>query len=112
MLTDTAIRACKPSEKPQKLFDEKGLFLYVMPGGRRLWRLKYRFLQSGPVKKEKLLALGSYPEISLKQARDRRDEARRLLGEGIDPAQRRREQIAAADSRPRYKILRGVSQRA
>lgn len=90
MLTDTAIRSVKPSQKPQKLFDEKGLFLAVTPSGGRLWRFKYRFPKSGPTRKEMLLALGSYPEISLKQARERRDDARRDIGNGIDPALRRR----------------------
>ena len=90
MLTDSVIRAAKPSDKPQKLFDEKGLFLLVTPPGGRLWRFKYRFPSKGPGKKERLLALGVYPEISLKDARDRRDKARRDLQRGIDPAIKRR----------------------
>jgi Arm DNA-binding domain len=61
MLTDTVIRAAKASDRPRKLFDEKGLFLLVTPSGSRLWRFKYRFPRSGPAKKEKLLALGTYP---------------------------------------------------
>jgi integrase len=87
MLTDSAIRAAKSSDKPQKLFDEKGLFLLITPTRGRLWRLKYRFPSGGP---EKLLALGAYPEVSLKEARDDRDEARSDLRKGIDPAVRRR----------------------
>jgi hypothetical protein len=83
MLTDSAIRAAKSSDKPQKLFDEKGLFLLITPARGRLWRLKYRFPSGGP---EKLLALGAYPEVSLKEARDDRDEARSDLRKGIDPA--------------------------
>lgn len=79
-LTDTAVRNAKPAEKAFKLADGKGLFIHVMPGGARYWRLKYRI--GG---KEKLLALGVYPEVSLKEARARRDEARALLGQGIDP---------------------------
>jgi hypothetical protein len=59
MLTDTVIRAAKPAEKPRKLFDEKGLYLVVMPSGGRLWRFKYRFPSGGPHRKERLLALGS-----------------------------------------------------
>src|SRR5258708_65402 len=90
MLTDSAIRAAKPSGKSQKLFDEKGLFLLISPAGGRLWRFKYRFPSSGPGKKEKLLALGAYPEVSLKEAREDRDQARKDLRRGIDPAVKRR----------------------
>ena len=84
-LTDTAIRKSKASEKPQKLFDGGGLFLLVSPAGGKWWRIKYRF--DG---KEKLLSLGTYPEISLKDARERRDEARKLIAKGIDPSEERK----------------------
>nr|CUV28877.1 putative prophage integrase [Ralstonia solanacearum] len=84
-LTDTAIRNAKPADKPIKLFDGGGLFLHVTPAGQRYWRLKYRFAG-----KEKLLAIGVYPEIGLKEARDRREEAKRLLGEGVDPSVERK----------------------
>lgn len=80
-LTDTAIRNAKPGTKPKKIFDERGLFLLVQPSGGKLWRLKYRYLG-----KEKKLSLGRYPDVSLKVARDRRDEARTLLANGADPA--------------------------
>lgn len=70
MLNDMMIRGLKPSEKPQKFFDEKGLFLLLTPSGRRLWRYKCRFPINGPLRKEKLLALGVYPEVSLKEARE------------------------------------------
>jgi integrase len=83
-LTDTAIRNTRP-EKPKKLFDGGGLFLLAKPNGSRLWRLKYRF--GG---KEKQLSLGSYPEVSLKKARDRRDKAREELADGLDPSQIRK----------------------
>lgn len=79
-LTDTAIRNAKPGDKPRKLADERGLFILVTPKGGKWWRLKYRFGD-----KEKLLALGVYPDVGLKDARARRDEARKLLAEGIDP---------------------------
>jgi integrase len=79
-LTDTAIRNAKPREKPFKLFDGGGLYLEVSPAGGKLWRLKYRF--GG---KEKLLALGAWPEVSLSAARQQRLEARALLAQGIDP---------------------------
>ncbi len=80
-LTDSAIRAAKPGEKDRKLTDEKGLHLLVTPTGSKLWRLKYRY--GG---KEKKLALGSYPEISLEEARYKAEDARRQLLNGIDPS--------------------------
>lgn len=85
-LTDTSCKNAKPKEggKPVKLSDEKGLFLLVNTTGK-YWRLAYRFTQ-----KQKTLALGVYPEVTLKQARDKRDEARRLLAEGIDPGEHRK----------------------
>lgn len=94
MLTEKAIQAAKAAEKPTKLFDGGGLYLLVNPQGSRLWRLKYRIHG-----KEKLLAVGVYPDVSLKRAREKRDEARRLLADGVDPnAQRRAEKLAAADT--------------
>lgn len=69
-LTDTAIRNAKPGAKPIKLFDERGLHLELSPAGGKWWRLKYRF--GG---KEKRLSLGVYPDVSLKEARDRRAQA-------------------------------------
>ena len=80
-LTDTSIRNAKPGDKPKKLFDERGLFLLVQPSGGKLWRLKYRYLG-----KEKKLSLGTYPDVSLKVARERRDEARMILANGTDPS--------------------------
>ena len=76
-LTDTAVRTAKADSKAARLFDEKGLYLEVAPSGGKLWRVKYRF--GG---KEKRLALGVYPDVSLKQARTQRDEARKLLAGG------------------------------
>src|ERR1700719_169421 len=84
-LTDTAIRNAKPSEKPVKLFDGGGLYLEVSPAGGKWWRLKYRI--DG---KEKRLSLGVYPDVSLKDARDRRDASRKLLADGIDPSENRK----------------------
>ena len=80
-LTDTTIKNSKPTEKVQKLFDGGGLFIAINPNGSKLWRLKYRILD-----KEKLLVLGAYPEISLKEARKRRDDAKTQLANGIDPS--------------------------
>jgi integrase len=93
-LTDTTIRNAKPGDKPLKLFDGGGLFLLVAPTGGKLWRLKYRF--GG---KEKLLALGAYPAISLKDARARRDDARKLLAKDVDPGENRKAQKAATLAR-------------
>ncbi len=95
-LTDVKVRNAKPAEKQVKLFDYDGLFLLVLPPGRKTpnggkcWRLKYRF--NG---KEKLLALGTYPEISLAEARERRDIARKQLANGIDPGEVKKAQKAA-----------------
>lgn len=80
-LSDTSIRNAKPAAKPQKLFDGRGLFLLVSPNGGKWWRFKYRFNN-----KEKLLSLGTYPDVSLKEARQRRDEARGELAAGNDPS--------------------------
>jgi integrase len=93
-LTDIAVRNAKPSEKPVKMFDGGGLFLLVTPSGGKWWRLKFR-VES----KEKLLSLGIYPDVSLKEARERRDEARRLLAAGIDPSENRKAQKAATQER-------------
>ncbi|MBA2078575.1 integrase arm-type DNA-binding domain-containing protein [Rhodanobacter sp. PCA2] len=82
MLTDTAIRKTKTTDKAQKLFDGGGLFLLVHPNGSRYWRLKYRV--DG---REKLLALGVYPTVSLADARERREDARKLLANGSDPSE-------------------------
>ena len=97
-LTDTAIRNAKPGAKPVKLFDAAGLYLLVQPTGSKLWRLKYRFGGS-----EKLLALGAYPDVPLRGARERRDAERRKLADGIDPGQARKadnaaKKVAAANS--------------
>ena len=94
ILSDTRIRAAKPMERPYKLFDERGLYLLVTPTGNRLWRLRYRM---GAL--EKLLALGAYPDVPLKRAREKRDEARKLIADGIDPnARRKAERSAQAET--------------
>lgn len=84
-LNDVAIRAAKPGPKPIKLSDERGLFLLVQPSGGRLWRLKYRIAG-----KEKKLSLGRYPEVALREARERCAQARKLIAAGIDPSEKRR----------------------
>ena len=80
-LNDMAIRTAKPGLTERKLADERGLYLLVGPNGSKLWRLKFRV--NG---KEKKLALGAYPAVSLKEARQKRDDARRMLEAGGDPA--------------------------
>jgi hypothetical protein len=84
-LSDTSIRAAKPREKDYKVADEKGLYLLVTAGGSKLWRVKFRHLG-----KEKKLSLGAYPDLSLKDARRLRDEARAALASGRDPALERK----------------------
>ncbi|MDO8311475.1 MAG: integrase arm-type DNA-binding domain-containing protein [Sideroxyarcus sp.] len=97
-LSDPKVKKSKPEAKPYKLADGGGMYLEVMPNGSKYWRLKYRF--GG---KEKRLALGVYPDISLADARGRRDEARKLLANGSDPGtvkqtQKRQSKISAANS--------------
>jgi len=84
-LSDTKARKAKPKSKQFKIFDTDGLFLLVSPAGGKWWRFKYRL--GG---KEKLISLGTYPEVSLAQARGRRDEARKQVADGIDPSQARK----------------------
>ncbi len=90
-LTNTGIRNAKPTNKPQKLFYGSGLFLLISPSGGKWWRLKYRY--GG---KEKLISLGTYPNIGLKDARERRDEARKLLANNEDPSASRKKEIHKA----------------
>jgi integrase len=90
MLTDAAIRKIKPAAKDQKVAESGGLYLFVTKAGHRSWRLKYRF--EG---KERVLVLGSYPELGLTAAREARDSAKRLLKEGRDPGyERKKERLA------------------
>lgn len=89
-LSEMRVRTAKANEKPYKLSDGDGLFLLVTPQGGKYFRLKYRFND-----KEKLLALGTYPEISLADARIRRDEARRQIAHGVDPGALRKAQKQA-----------------
>jgi integrase len=80
-ITDVLVRNANPGGKPLRLFDGGGLYLEVAPSGSKYWRLKYRYAG-----REKRLALGVYPETGLKLARERRDDARRLLATGVDPS--------------------------
>ena len=101
-LTDAALRTAKPTDKPYKLSDGKGLFALVHPNGSKYWRLKYRY--NG---KEKTLALGVYPETGLKEARQRCDDARKLLANDTDPGTVKKVQKAArlADAENSFKAV-------
>lgn len=94
MLTELQVRAAKPRDKAYKLFDERGLYAIVNKDGSCWWRFKYRF--EG---REKLLSLGIYPDVPLRRAREKRNEARRLVADGVDPgAKRKAEKAALADT--------------
>lgn len=84
-LTDIKVRTAKPTDKQYKLTDGSGMHLLVHPNGSKYWRLQYRY--DG---KQKMLALGVYPEITLADARARRDEARKLLANGVDPGDKKK----------------------
>ncbi|WP_337178946.1 Arm DNA-binding domain-containing protein [Hydrogenophaga borbori] len=89
-LSDTAVRSAKSRDRAYKLTDERGLHLHVTAQGSKLWRWAYRF--DG---KQKLMALGQYPDVSLAQAREGREAARKLLTSGTDPmAQRKADKVA------------------
>jgi integrase len=99
LLNDSLIRSVKVTEKPQKLFDGKGLFLLVQPNGARYWRIKY-FVDGV----EKALSLGVYPKVSLKQARDRRELVRQQIADGVDPGGLRK-----AEKRARAHTFKAVA---
>jgi integrase len=88
-LTDTEVKRSRPTDKPYKLTDGRGLFLLVKPNGAKLWRYKYSFAG-----KEKLMALGAYPVVTLAMARDRHLDARRVLSSGSDPMEARKAEAA------------------
>ena len=90
MLNDEIIRQLQPSTRAQKCSDGKGLYLLVTTTGSRLWRFKYRFPPRTPGGKENSLSFGSYPDVSLEQARKRRATARQDLANGVDPKLRRK----------------------
>jgi hypothetical protein len=89
-LTDVRVRSAKPGQSPYKMSDGGGLHILVLPSGSKLWRLAYRFAG-----KQKTLALGSYPAVSLAAAREQRGRAKGLLRSGIDPSAERRAAKAA-----------------
>jgi integrase len=91
-LTDATVKTAKPADKPYKLGDAGGLYLFVTPAGGKLWRLKYRI--DG---KEQKLSLGAYPDVSLADARAKRDEARKQLANSINPASAKKEALAQSE---------------
>jgi len=93
-LSDAAIRTAKPQPKPLKMSDAGGLFLLVTPSGGKWWRYSYRL--NG---KQKTISLGTYPDVGLKDARDRHSEARKLLSQGIDPSESKKAVKAAGADR-------------
>jgi integrase len=100
-LSDLQIRTAKPREKDYKISDGYGLYLLITPSGGKLWRIQYRYDD-----KQKLLSLGSYPQISLADARHQRDEARKLLANGIDPNMAKRAQKASrADGTNSFEVI-------
>jgi integrase len=101
-LTNVACKNALPKVKPYKLNDGGGLFLLVQPGGSKLWRLKYYFLG-----KEKSLSIGAYPFVSLAEAREERDAAKKQLLKNIDPAELRKEnkRIAIRNANNTFKIV-------
>lgn len=93
-LKDINVRNAKPREKQYKLFDERGLFLIITPKGKKWWRFRYSF--DG---KEKLLSFGTYPDVSLEKARERRENARKLVADNVDPGEQRKAQKATKQER-------------
>jgi len=100
MLTDAHVRKIKPLEKKKRYADEKGLYLEVTPSGGRFWRLKYRF--NG---RESTLTIGSYPEVSLAQARRTRDGARVQLYKNIDPNAAKNDRLQQTDENKLFKAV-------
>jgi integrase len=93
-LTVTAVRNAKPANKTRRLYDERGLYLEISPSGGKWWRFKYRFDD-----KEKRLSLGTFPDVSLSDARERRDAARKKVANGVDPSEHRKAKKAARKSK-------------
>jgi hypothetical protein len=102
--SDGGLCNLKPTERPYKRFDGGGLFVQVNPSGSKLWHLKYRF--GG---KEKLLCFGPYPVLSLKDAREKRDQAKRQLLDGLDPSEQRK-RARLQDERQRAVTFGGVAE--
>ena len=102
-LTDTEIKKAKSRNKPFSMTDGAGLYLWVTPAGGKLWRWSYRF-----DRKEKLMALGKYPDTSLAQVRELHRDARRLLATGVDPMAQRKSEKTAAKVASEYSFESGA----
>jgi hypothetical protein len=102
MLTVFAIERARPKAKSFKLSDGNGLHLLIEPNGSKLWRFRYQF-----DRKEKMISLGAFPNVSLAAARAKRDEARKLLADGKDPSQQRKQDrlTAAASARSTFRAV-------
>ena len=92
-LSSFSIQNAKPKERPYKLTDGNGLHLLVNPNGSKLWRFRYRFGGA-----QKMISFGAFPDVGLAAARDKRDEARKLVAAGIDPSQKRKDERRASDA--------------
>ncbi len=101
MLTDLRVKKAKPKEKRYTLFDSGGLYLEIAPNGGKWWRFRYSY--GG---KQKVISLGVYPTVSLKKAREKRDNARTLLANGQDPALKRNEK----NTKTRAPVFRQVAE--
>ena len=101
-LTNTACKNAKPQQKRYRIYDTGGLYLEVMPNGSKYWRLKYRYLGQ-----EKLLAIGVYPLVSLAEAHEARDKAKKLLAADINPgeAKKKQRQQAIANSQNTFELV-------
>ena len=101
-LSDAKVRNAKPKAKPYKIADGEGLFLLITPSGGKYWRLKYFFAG-----KEKLLALGVYPDVALADARERRAQARKVLAAGRDPGEAKKEakRVAMLESANAFEVV-------
>lgn len=92
-LMETAIKAAKPKDKPYMLWDDRGLWLLIVPGGGKYWRLRY-WVEG----KEKKVSLGTYPSVTLREARERRDTLHKSRAEGLDPAEAMRGRKSPSES--------------
>jgi len=101
-LSDFACKNAKPKDKPYRLSDGNGLYLLVQKSGSKLWQLRYRYLE-----KENILSFGKYPLVSLLDAREKRDEAKRLLIAGINPSTMRKEEkiLAITEARTTFGLI-------
>jgi hypothetical protein len=90
MLSATAVAQARPKNQQYKLWDERGLYLLILPNGSRYWRINYRFAG-----KRKTISLGVFPDVGLAMARDKREEARRLIAMGENPGAAKRQQAVA-----------------